>query len=75
MAAATANDDSLRTFCVIGTGTVTKCSFRLRRDSPEYLVMFFTDIVLFYLLPLLVSVVLYSLIARSNLFQASLANF
>ena len=40
------------------------CSFRLRRDSTEYLVMFFTDIILFYLIPLLLSVVLYTLIGK-----------
>ena len=43
---------------------VPMCSFRLRRDSTEYLVMFFTDIILFYLIPLLLSVVLYTLIGK-----------
>lgn len=47
-----------------GIGNITTCGFRLRRDSTEYLVMFFTDIVLFYVIPLLLSVMLYLLIAR-----------
>ena len=39
------------TSCVNGRGNITKCVFRLRRDSTEYLVMFFSDILLFYLIP------------------------
>ena len=45
------DNPSSSTMCVIGTGEVTKCVFRLRRDSVEYLVMFFSDIFLFYLIP------------------------
>jgi hypothetical protein len=52
---------------VIGAGNFTTCSFSLSRNSSEYLIMFFTDIMLFYLMPLLLSVVLYSLIARTLL--------
>ena len=33
------------TICVDGVGNITKCSFRLRRDSTEYLVLFFADLV------------------------------
>jgi len=53
-----------RSVCVQGIGEITTCSFRLRRDSTEYLVMFFSDIILFYVVPLLLSMVLYALIAR-----------
>ena len=53
-----------RTVCIQGVGNITTCAFRLRRNSTEYLILFFTDIVLFYVVPLLLSVVLYSLIAR-----------
>ena len=49
---------------------VSHCSFRLNRNSTEYLVMFFTDIMLFYFIPLLISVVLYSLIGRMLLFKS-----
>ena len=49
---------------------VSHCSFRLSRNSTEYLVMFFTDIMLFYFIPLLISVVLYSLIGRMLLFKS-----
>ena len=41
----------ISTICVNGKGNITKCVFRLRRDSTEYLVMFFSDILLFYLIP------------------------
>jgi thyrotropin-releasing hormone receptor len=53
-----------RTLCVKDVGNITTCRFRLRRDSTEYLVMFFADMMIFYVIPLLLSVVLYSLIAR-----------
>lgn len=49
---------------------VATCGFRLRRDSTEYLVMFFTDIMLFYCIPLLISVVLYTLIGKMLLSKA-----
>lgn len=55
------------TICVHGVGNITKCSFRLRRDSTEYLVLFFADLMLFYVYPLLLSIVLYGLIARALL--------
>ena len=42
---------NLSTTCVRGTGNVTQCKFRLKRNSAEYLVMFFSDILLFYLIP------------------------
>ena len=69
MTAANANatTNPFRSFCVIGAGNFTTCSFSLSRNSSEYLFMFFTDIMLFYLMPLLLSVVLYSLIARTLL--------
>ena len=63
-----------------GIGNITTCSFRMDRASTEYLVIFFTDIVLFYVVPLLLSVVLYSLIARillaksKNKFPGGLTN-
>lgn len=69
-----------RTVCVQGVGEVTTCGFRLRRNSTEYLIMFFTDILLFYVLPLILSVVLYLLIARMlltnsrNKFPGGLSN-
>ena len=49
---------------------VPKCDFRLRRDSTMYIVIFFTDITLFYLIPLAVSMVLYTLIAIMLLYTA-----
>ena len=49
---------------------VPKCDFRLRRDSTMYIVIFLTDITLFYLIPLVLSVVLYTLIAVMLLFTA-----
>lgn len=52
------------TVCVEGVGEVETCRFRLKRNSTEYLVMFFTDIMLFYVIPLVLSVILYALIAR-----------
>lgn len=53
----------VRLRCVRGVEEpVATCGFRLRRDSTEYLVMFFTDLVLFYIIPLLLSVILYALI-------------
>ncbi len=45
-------------------GEVETCSFRLKRNSTEYLIMFFCDLLLFYVIPLLLSMVLYALIAR-----------
>ena len=53
-----------QTKCVHGVGTIQTCKFRLKRNSTEYMVMFFMDIVLFYVVPLLLSCVLYLLIAR-----------
>ena len=56
--------------CIKGFGMVPKCDFRLNRDSTMYIAMFFTDITLFYLIPLVLSVVLYTLIAIMLLFTA-----
>ena len=40
------------------------CRWKIRRDSSWFVIMFVADICLFYLIPLLLSVVLYSLIAK-----------
>ena len=53
-----------RSKCVHGVGRIQTCKFRLQRNSKEYLIMFFLDIVFFYVVPLLLSCVLYLLIAR-----------
>ena len=45
-----------------GYTSVEMCTFKLSRQ--EYLVYYFTDIIVFYLVPLLLSCVLYGLIAR-----------
>ena len=49
---------------------VPKCTFRLPRDSTMHFVMFSIDITLFYLIPLVLSVVLYTLISIMLLFNA-----
>ena len=49
---------------------VPKCDFRLSRDSTMYIAMFFTDITLFYVIPLVLSVVLYTLISIMLLYTA-----
>ena len=59
-----------KSMCVQGVGTVTTCKFRLRRDSTEYLVIFFTDIMLFYVIPLIISLLLYALIAKTLLLNS-----
>lgn len=57
--------------CVIGVdGEVTTCNLKLSRASKEYMVLFVTDITLFYLIPLLLSMVLYTLIAKVMLAKA-----
>jgi len=56
--------------CVKGYGQVPKCDFKHSRASTMYIAMFFTDITLFYLIPLVLSVVLYSLIAIMLLYTA-----
>ena len=48
---------------------VPKCTFRLARDSTMHFVMFSIDITLFYLIPLVLSVVLYTLISIMLLFN------
>ena len=50
--------------CVEGIGEITRCTYRFDRKSKGYMILFVTDIMLFYLIPLLLSVVLYSLIAK-----------
>ena len=57
--------------CLLLCLQVATCGFRLKRNSTEYFVLFFTDIMLFYVIPLLVSVVLYSLIAKMLLSKVS----
>ena len=47
-----------------------KCDFKLDRHSTIYIGMFFTDIALFYLIPLVLSVALYGLIAKMLLYTA-----
>ena len=47
-----------------------KCDFKLDRHSNIYIAMFFADIALFYLIPLVLSVVLYCLIAKMLLYTA-----
>ena len=47
-----------------------KCDFKLDRHSTIYIAMFFTDIALFYLIPLVLSVGLYGLIAKMLLYTA-----
>ena len=49
---------------------VPKCDFKHSRSSEMYIAMFFMDITLFYLIPLVLSVVLYTLIAVMLLFTA-----
>ena len=49
---------------------VPKCDFKHSRSSTMYIAMFFADITLFYLIPLVTSVVLYSLIAIMLLVKA-----
>ena len=49
---------------------VPKCDFRHSRASKMYIGMFFTDITLFYVIPLVVSMVLYTLIATMLLYTA-----
>lgn len=56
--------------CVKGYGQVPKCDFKHPRNSLLYIAMFFTDITLFYLIPLVLSVVLYTLISIMLLFTA-----
>ena len=51
------------------TTQVPKCTFRLARDSTMHFVMFSIDITLFYLIPLVLSVVLYTLISIMLLFN------
>ena len=51
------------------TNQVPKCTFRLARDSTMHFVMFSIDITLFYLIPLVLSVVLYTLISIMLLFN------
>ena len=43
---------------------IPECRWKIRRDSSWFVIMFVADICLFYLIPLLLSVVLYSLIAK-----------
>ena len=51
------------------TGTVELCSIRLERH--QYLAYYMADLIVFYVIPLFLSVILYALIAR-NLFFTSL---
>ncbi|XP_076470017.1 thyrotropin-releasing hormone receptor-like [Babylonia areolata] len=46
---------------------ITKCQFRLARSS--YLVLYMFDLVVFYVLPLLISTALYALLARILMFS------
>ena len=49
---------------------VPKCDFKHSRASKMYIAMFFADITLFYLIPLVLSVVLYTLISVMLLYTA-----
>ena len=49
---------------------VPKCDFKHSRASNMYIAMFFADITLFYLIPLVLSVVLYTLISIMLLYTA-----
>ena len=46
---------------------VGSCSFKLKRNHPALLSIFITDLTLYYLLPLLLSVILYVLIGKTLL--------
>ena len=46
---------------------VGSCSFKLARNHPALLSIFITDLTLYYLLPLLLSVILYVLIGKTLL--------
>ena len=46
------------------------CSFSIARNSRTYVVIFIVDIVMYYVFPLVLSVVLYILIARVLLIKA-----
>ena len=60
-----------RSFCVDGIdGEMLVCTFAIGRDSTTYRVIFIVDLVLYYLFPLVLSVVLYLLIARVLLIKS-----
>ena len=60
-----------KTFCVDGVeGEMLTCSFSIARNSRTYVVIFIVDIVMYYVFPLVLSVVLYILIARVLLIKA-----
>ena len=49
---------------------VQTCTLTWPRNSVGYLVIFFSDLTLFYGIPLLLSLILYSLIAKMLLFKS-----
>ncbi|XP_023349197.1 thyrotropin-releasing hormone receptor isoform X2 [Eurytemora carolleeae] len=49
--------------CIQGFGKISKCKWKMNRSSVYYKILFFSDIILFYVIPLVLTSILYSLIA------------